>query len=282
MSELDSYRPLRPTSAFQPRPGSWRVSFDDAPRIDRSVIIGLCASCALVLFGAIAGGSILKFLSPTGFVLVIGGTIASTLVQFSIRDIRSALTAARGALFMRDETTSDRIRYLVQISRRIKDEGVLMLEQEAAATPDPFLRLGLEVTVDGQKPDDVRRILGNEMRTAHEQSAKSVHIWETMGNFAPAMGLIGTLLGLIQMLGALQDAATVGPAMSLALVATLYGAIAANLIFFPIAGKLRLEASEKAQIKEVTLEALLSLAASESPVMLEQRLQSFSSLSANG
>jgi chemotaxis protein MotA len=103
-----------------------------------------------------------------------------------------------------------------------------------------------------------------------------------MGNFAPAMGLIGTLIGLIQMLGALQDAATVGPAMSLALVATLYGAISANLFFFPIAGKLRLAAHEKAQIKEVTQEALLSLAASESPVMLEQRLQSFSSLVAHG
>jgi chemotaxis protein MotA len=157
-----------------------------------------------------------------------------------------------------------------------------MLESEAAATPDSFLRLGLEVTVDGQKPEDVKRILQNEMRVANERSWRSVQVWETMGNFAPAMGLIGTLIGLIQMLGALQDAATVGPAMSLALVATLYGAVSANLLFFPIAGKLRHAAHEKSQIKEVTLEALISIASSESPVMLEQRLQSFTSLAANG
>jgi chemotaxis protein MotA len=103
-----------------------------------------------------------------------------------------------------------------------------------------------------------------------------------MGNFAPAMGLIGTLIGLIQMLGALQDAATVGPSMALALVATLYGSVSANLFFFPIAGKLRLLANETSNTKDVTMEGLLSLAGGESPIMLEQRLQSFSALAANG
>ena len=274
MSEFRSMRPLR----------SWEsaTSLDNEPQIDKGVIVGLCASCALVFLGVVAGGELLRFISPVGFLLVIGGTVASSLVQFSIHDLQSALASARSALFVQHESTADRIRYLIGISRRVKEEGVLMLEQEAASTPDPFLRLGLEVTVDGQKPEDVKRILQNEMRSANERAWRSVQVWETMGNFAPAMGLIGTLIGLIQMLGALQDAATVGPAMSLALVATLYGAISANLLFFPIAGKLRLAAHEKAQIKEVTQEALLSLAASESPVMLEQRLQSFSSLAVHG
>ena len=261
---------------------SRQLSFDDAPQIDKSVIVGICASCALVMLGAIIGGNPLRFLSPSGFLLVIGGTIASTVVQFSTRDIQNALEAARGVLFLRNESTADRIAYLVQLSRRVKEDGVLILEQEAASTHDSFLRLGLEVTVDGQKPEDLKNILHNEMRTSNDRAWRSVHVWETMGNFAPAMGLIGTLIGLIQMLGALQDASTVGPSMSLALVATLYGAISANLFFFPISGKLRLVAGERAQIKDVTLEALMSLAASESPVILEQRLQSFSSLAVNG
>lgn len=262
--------------------GSGPGGYDDAPQIDKSVIIGITVSCALVLLGALIGGSPLRFISPTGFLLVVGGTIASTVVQFSTRDIQEALEAARSVLFLRSETTIDRIDYLVRLSRSIKEEGVLILENEAASTSDSFLRLGLEVTVDGQKPDDIKRILQNEMRSTNERAWKSVHVWETMGNFAPAMGLIGTLIGLIQMLGALQDASTVGPAMSLALVATLYGAISANLFFFPLSGKLKLVASERAQIKEVTLEALLSLAQSESPVVLEQRLQSFSALAVNG
>ena len=278
MSEFGSMRPLGSGRSWD----AGLTPLDREPVVDKSVVIGLCASGALVFLGVIAGGELLQFISPVGFLLVIGGTIASTLVQFSVQDLRESLEAARNSLFIRDESTLDRIRYLIGISRRIKDEGVLMLEQEAAATPDPFLRLGLEVTVDGQKPEDVKRILQNEMRVANERSWRSVQVWETMGNFAPAMGLIGTLIGLIQMLGALQDASTVGPAMSLALVATLYGAVSANLLFFPIAGKLRHFAHEKSQIKEVTLEALISIAASESPVMLEQRLQSFSSLTANG
>lgn len=263
---------------------SWRsgsVFGDEEPPFEKSVLIGLCASCALVLFGALLGGNPLRFVSPGGFLLVVGGTLASTLVQFSTRDFQNAIHAARNALAVRSETPGDRIRYLVHLSRRVKEEGVLVLEDEAVSSVDPFLRLGLELTVDGQQPEDIKRILQNEMRIANDQAWRSVHVWETMGNFAPAMGLIGTLIGLIQMLGALQDAAAIGPAMSLALVATLYGSVSANLFFFPLAGKLRVIAQEREQTKDITVEGLLSVARAESPLMLEQRLQSFTSLAAN-
>jgi chemotaxis protein MotA len=172
--------------------------------------------------------------------------------------------------------------YLITLSRRVKEQGVLILEDESAMVMDPFLRLGLELTVDGQSPDEIRRILKNEMRTSNDQAWRSVQVWETMGNFAPAMGLIGTLIGLIHMLSSLQDAAAVGPAMSLALVATLYGSVAANLLFFPMAGKLRIVAQERELAKDITLEGLISVARSESPLLLEQRLQSFISVAANG
>ncbi len=119
------------------------------------------------------------------------------------------------------------------------------------------------------------------MRTSTDQAWRAVQVWETMGNFAPAMGLIGTLIGLIQMLGALQDPTTVGPAMAMALVATLYGSISANLLFFPVAGKLRLIAHEREQTKSITLEGLISIAQRENPMILEQRLRGFASLAAN-
>ncbi len=254
---------------------------DEEPQFEKSVLIGLCASCALVLFGALLGGSPLRFVSPGGFLLVVGGTLASTLVQFSTRDFQNALYAARSAMVVRSEHPGDRIGYLVRLSRQVKEEGVLVLEDEAASSTDPFLRLGLELTVDGQQPEDIKRILQNEMRIANDQAWRSVQVWETMGNFAPAMGLIGTLIGLIQMLGALQDAAAIGPAMSLALVATLYGSVSANLFFFPMAGKLRVIAQEREQTKDITVEGLLSVARAESPLMLEQRLQSFTSLAVN-
>jgi chemotaxis protein MotA len=135
--------------------------------------------------------------------------------------------------------------------------------------------LGLELTVDGQSAEEISRILQREMRTSNDQAWRSVQVWETMGNFAPAMGLIGTLIGLIHMLGSLQDASAVGPAMSLALVATLYGSVAANLFFFPMSGKLRVVAQEREFSKDITLEGLTSVARLENPMMLEQRLQSF-------
>jgi chemotaxis protein MotA len=184
-------------------------------------------------------------------------------------------------LFIPSEAPTDRISYLVDLSRRVKEQGVLILEQEASLTADPFLRLGLELTVDGQAPDEIARILQREMRTSNDQAWRSVQVWETMGNFAPAMGLIGTLIGLIHMLGSLQDASAVGPAMSLALVATLYGSVAANLFFFPLSGKLRVVAQEREFSKDITLEGLLSVARLENPLMLEQRLQSFVTIAAN-
>jgi len=247
----------------------------ERPQVNRSLVIGLCGSALLVVIGACLGGRPLTFVSLEGMVLVLGGTVFSTLIQFSISDVRSAAKAARSALFQNQESPADRIAALVRLSRRVKDEGVLVMEDEASQTTDSFYRLGLQLTVDAQQPDDIARILQTEMRTSNDQAWRSVGVFETMGNFSPAMGLIGTLIGLIQMLGSLSDAATIGPAMSLALVATLYGSVAANLFFFPVAGKLRVIAQEREQAKEITIEGLLSVARSESPIMLEQRLQSF-------
>jgi chemotaxis protein MotA len=251
------------------------------PIVNTSLIVGLSISVGLVVLGALFGGNPLTFISAEGILLVLGGTFASTLIQFSTKDIRNAWRSARAVLFLSPEEPSDRISYLVDLSRRVKDQGLLILEHEASQTVDPFLRLGLELTVDGQAPEEISRILQREMRTSNDQAWRSVQVWETMGNFAPAMGLIGTLIGLIHMLGSLQDANAVGPAMSLALVATLYGSVAANLFFFPMSGKLRVVAQEREFSKDITLEGLLSVARLENPIMLEQRLQSFVTMAAN-
>lgn len=258
------------------------IDFDDEPKVDRGIAIGLAASLSLVAIGVIASGDVLRFLNPAGIALVLGGTVAATLVQCSPQGLLDAWAAFREALFYKPIDPLDRIRYLVGVAHRAKSEGRLTLEGEALSSDDPFLRLGLELTVDGQTPDDVRRTLENELRASNDRAWRSVQVFESMGNFAPALGLIGTLIGLIQMLGALHDPTVVGPSMSLALVATLYGAVFANLVFFPIAGKLRTIATERAHVKTITLEGLLSLAKDENPILVEQRLQSFTALAANG
>lgn len=273
MEELTklSRRPLSRTSGL----------LDAPPVVNTSLVVGLSLAIGLVALGAVIGGNPMTFLSLEGFAIVLGGTAASALIQFSTRDIRGAFEAAQSALFIPHEQPADRISYVLDLSRRVRDQGVLILEHEARLTADQFLRLGMELTVDGQSPEEIERILQREMRTSNDQAWRSVQVWETMGNFAPAMGLIGTLIGLIHMLGSLQDASTVGPAMSLALVATLYGSVAANLFFFPMAGKLRVVAQERELSKDITLEAFVSVARSESPLMLEQRLQSYVSMAGN-
>ena len=243
--------------------------------LNTSLVAGLVCAGSLILFGAFWGGTPLRFINPEGFLLVIGGTLSATLIQFSLRDVRAAVGASRATLSRDLTSPGERIQYLLSLSRRVKEHGILVLEEEAIGVDDEFLRLGLSLVVDGQGVEDTHRILKTEMRFSTEQAWRSVQVWETAGNFAPAMGLIGTLIGLIQMMGSLSDASAVGPAMAMALVATLYGAVAANLFFFPMAGKLRLCAQEREQCKKITLEGLMSIARLENPIMLEQRLQSF-------
>jgi chemotaxis protein MotA len=171
---------------------------------------------------------------------------------------------------------------LMELSQRVKQQGILVLEEEAQGESDDFLRLGMMLVADGRTIEDTKRILRTEMESSREREWRSVQVWETMGNFAPAMGLIGTLLGLIQMLSAMHDSTTMGSSMAMALVATLYGSVGANLFFFPIAGKLRVLSQEREQCKSITLEGILSFSRLESPIMLEQRLQSFTSTVMHG
>jgi chemotaxis protein MotA len=250
--------------------------------LNGSLLIGLLAA-ALVIIGAISLSSQpSRFLNLEGLLIVFGGTIASTLIQYSIADVRGALVALRQAASTNPQSPSERVEYLLELSQRVKQAGILALEDAAERERDDFLRLGLMAIVDGRRIDDLKRILKTEMESSRERAWRSVHVWETMGNFAPAMGLIGTLLGLIQMLGSLHDPSSIGSSMAMALVATLYGSVGANLFFFPIAGKLRVVSQEREECKNITLEGLLSISRLENPIMLAQRLQSFASALVNG
>lgn len=252
------------------------------PSINGSLLVGLLAACFVLLGGLIASSHPLQFLNLEGILIVFGGTVASTLIQYSTSDLRAACGAVRNALWNTPCSARERMQSLLELSHRVKQHGILVLEDEAISEPDDFFRLGMMLVADGRNIDDTKRILRTEMESSREREWRSVQVWETMGNFAPAMGLIGTLLGLIQMLGSMNDSVTMGTSMAMALVATLYGSIGANLFFFPIAGKLRVLSQEREQCKSITLEGILSFSRLENPLMLEQRLQSFTSMAMHG
>jgi len=247
----------------------------DEKQLDRAVIAGLALSFILVGVGIVFSGHLLSFLDPTSLAIVLGGTLGATLIHFPVYDIAQAWEAFKGVLFIKLYHPMERIQHLVELSQKVRQEGLLVLESEARRTDDPFLRRALELTVDGQQHDDVKRVLETEMRAGNDRAIRAIQVFQTMGTTAPALGLIGTLIGLIQMLSSLENPSTVGPAMSIALVTTLYGAILANLIFLPTAGKLRNRNEEECLVKAITVEGILALGRQENPIVVEQRLQSF-------
>lgn len=247
---------------------------NDRP-VDRGVVTGVVISFVLIALGIVAGGNSMNFVSITSFIIVVGGTFGATLVHFSFGDLWQAWKALKAVLFTEPVHPLERIDQLIRLSHTCRRDGILTLEREAQRANDSFLRLAFEITADAQPEADVRRILETDMRTFIERASRSVQVYETLGNYAPALGLIGTLIGLIQMLGSLDNPATVGPAMSLALVTTFYGAILANLLFLPLAGKLRNRSDEELTVKAITVEGVICMAKQENPLVIEQRLHRF-------
>ena len=244
--------------------------------IDRSVLLGALVSVTLLGVGIIASGRATTFFDLPSFAIVIGGTLGATLVHFSIKDVTNAVRDAREAVLSLGGSPAARMQYLVDLCHAVRTQGrLVVLAQEAQRVRDPFLKFAMQMAEDGQAPDDVRRILETETKVASDRAHRSVQLFETMGTYAPALGLIGTVIGLIEMLSALSNPSAIGPAMATALVTTLYGAVSANLVFLPLAGKLRNRLEEQSIMKALTIEGIISVTKEENPLLLEQRLQSF-------
>jgi chemotaxis protein MotA len=251
-----------------------RFASEERP-YDRGIVIGASISFLLIVIGLIAGGKLSAAFNPMSWLIVLGGTFGATMVHYSWYDIRHGWECFRRALMTLDLHPRERISYLVNLAQAVRQDGLLLLEDEALRTYDPFLRLALELTVDGQSAPDIKRILETEMRASQDKAHRGSNIFQTMGTYAPALGLIGTIIGMMEMLGNMQQAANIGPAMAIALTTTLYGAILSNLLFLPIAGKLRNQIEEELLVKAITLEGILAIGRQENPALVEQKLQGF-------
>lgn len=242
---------------------------------DRSVILGSGLCLLVVVAGIALAGNIRQFISPIGLLIVFGGTIAATLVHFSFYDLTQSREAFVDVFFAKSNHAFERIARFVSLAHAVRRDGILTLEKEARYARDSFLKKALELSADGQSPDEIRRILETEIRVSSDQSGRAVQVFNTMGTYSPAMGLIGTLIGLMSMLGSLDNPQSIGPAMAVALTTTLYGAILANLVFLPVAGKIKNRLEEELLVKLLTIEGVISLGKKENPIVIEQRLQSF-------
>ncbi|WIV10865.1 motility protein A [Proteiniborus sp. MB09-C3] len=243
--------------------------------MDIATIIGFIAAIGFTVWGIMDSGDIGNFYDFSSIVIVFGGTIASTLVAYPLKKVIGAMKAIRKAFFVKTLDPSGVISQLIELSNLARREGLLALEEAGEKAEDEFLKKGIMLIVDGTDPELVRNILETELTFLEERHKDGQSVFESMGSYAPAFGMIGTLIGLINMLVGMEDASSVGPNMSVALVTTFYGSLLANAVFIPLANKLKGKSSEEILLKELMVEGLLSIQAGENPRIIEEKLKTF-------
>ena len=241
-------------------------------RLDYAALMGVFGALGLVFLAIYFGGDLLSFFDLNSFLIVVGGTIGATLINFPINDVQRALAVIRTAFFPDEQSLRERMKKLVEMSRRARADGLLVLQIDASREPDAFFRKCIQLVVDNHPAAEIRKILETEMSFLEERHRRGAMIFHSMGNVAPAMGLIGTLIGLVQMLRQLDDPSAIGPAMAVALLTTFYGAVLAYIVFFPLAGKLRTRSQEEMLLKELTMEGMLAISENINPRLVEERL----------
>jgi chemotaxis protein MotA len=207
--------------------------------------------------------------------IVLGGTFGAVLINYPIADLLGVIKVAKNAFRGKKQHTDVVINQLVEMSKICRREGIISLQKMIKQTKDPFLAKAINLVVDGVNPAQISEILETELDYIGERHRLGAEIFTTMGNFAPAMGLVGTLIGLVQMLQQMNNPGAIGPAMAIALITTFYGVILANLIFLPIAGKLKTKSSQELLLKQVIINGILSIQSGDNPRVIEQKLHSY-------
>ncbi|MDO8586197.1 MAG: flagellar motor protein [Armatimonadota bacterium] len=243
--------------------------------MDLATVIGLALGWGALMIALIMeGGSLGDLVNPSAFVLVFGGTLGATTVAFSLKQILSVPGVVRNAFFCKDTDMPRLIRSIVDFARTARREGILSLENEVKAVDNKFLQMGVRLVVDGTPSEMVREILETEIVSLQERHKVGENIFATMGGFAPTLGIIGTVMGLIHMLASLDKPGAMGPAIAAAFIATLYGVALANLVFLPIGSKLKARTTEEIIAYDMMVEGILSLQAGDNPRMVETKMGS--------
>ncbi len=244
--------------------------------MDLATIIGLLVAWgAIVVALMMEGGQLKDLLIPSAFIIVVGGTLGATIVSFSFRQLLGLPSILKNAFCSRETDLRDIIDLMVDFARIARKQGILVLEDAARATDDKFLRTGIQLIVDGVPSEMVREILETEIVSLQERHKVGENIFSTMGGFAPTLGIIGTIMGLIHMLSSLDQPGKMGPAIASAFVATLYGVALANLVFLPISSKLKARTMEEIIAYDMMVEGILSIQAGDSPRMVEAKMLAF-------
>ncbi len=241
--------------------------------MDLATLIGLIGALVIVLASILLGASAGMFFNIPSILIVVGGSIFVVLAKFSLQQFLGAVKVAVRAFKFKLPATEELITEVVEIATIARKEGVLALESREMSSP--FLKSGIQLMIDGQPQETVREFLEKERLLTLDRHRWGSKIFSAMGDVAPAMGMIGTLIGLVQMLSNMDDPKSIGPAMAVALLTTLYGAILATMIFLPLADKLNLRMTEEARMQGLLIDAMAAMQQGTNPRIIEQMLASY-------
>lgn len=236
------------------------------------ITIGVFAIVGTLIFES---NSLLAIIQPTAALIVIGGTLGATFLNFSMNSMQSAFNSIKKVFTNEKENSREIIQEIISLATIVRQDGILALQDVIPEIRHDFLRKGIQLVVDINNPQFLQEILVNEMNLEEEEQITNSRIFEAMGGFAPTFGIIGAVLGLIQVMRNLQDPSDLGQGIATAFVATFYGVGLANLFLLPIAGKLKMKLREEILLKEMMIHGLLSIHAGENPALIQEKLVSF-------
>ena len=243
--------------------------------MDIATIIGVICGFMCVMLAIAGGGGVGIFINIPSVLITVGGMLSATFVHFSLGQVLKIIPVVKKTLFWKLPTHQEVVRDMVNYSTISRRDGPLALEQQAAKTNDPFVRKALQMIVDGQKEDAIESAMATEIRCLQERHQEGKKIMEFMGASAPAFGMIGTLIGLVSMLKTLDSPEKLGAGMAVALITTFYGALLANLIFIPLAGKLGIRSRQESLLREMIVHGVIGIVRGESPSAVSERMQAF-------
>jgi chemotaxis protein MotA len=243
--------------------------------MDIATLLGLAISFVLVGEAIALGGDFSVFVNLAALLIVVGGTVGATITNFPPREIFRILRESVHTIALRLPKTETVLDQFMDFAYRARREGILSLEPLILKIDDPYLKKGLQLTVDGLEPEAIRSIMTTEIDNNYNRHAAGVELFNSMASYAPALGLIGTVIGLVHMLRTMNDPSSIGPAMAVALITTFSGAVLANLVFLPVCGKLKHRAMQQHHIMEMQMAGVLCLARGENPRILREILEGF-------
>lgn len=245
--------------------------------MDISTLIGIVGGVVIVGWAVVsgAGNDVMSFVDLPSVYLVLGGTMAATFIAFPLKSVLGLGGIVKKAFLQKLTSPQKLIEDLVSYAEIARRDGILSLESVTKGIKNDFMVKGIQMAVDGTDPELIEQILTSELDRISERHARGKAVLDTMAKYAPAFGMIGTLVGLVIMLKNMQDSSKIGPAMAIALLTTLYGAVIANLICGPLAEKLEKQSSDELLLKEIVIRGVMAIQSGDNPRVVEQKLKTY-------